>query len=171
MRQWQNYFREIISRIGGWGTNTKIIKTETVLHLNLGHFVVFFSFLLFCFIWFFPSLMRQWQNSSETPTPGLEAEGLMPKLLRLKLYCIWTWRFFYYLFYFIFSILSLSNACSAYCVLISTLYLPVYIFETFLFVFFYLFICFSLFNSFAFPLLSPFHSKYHHCYYYKLENI
>jgi hypothetical protein len=27
------------------------------------------------------------------------------------------------------------------------------------------------FNFFVFHLLSPFHSKNHHCYYYKLENI
>jgi hypothetical protein len=36
--------------------------TETVLHLSLGHFVVFFYFLLFCFVWFglvFSPLMRQ----------------------------------------------------------------------------------------------------------------
>jgi hypothetical protein len=38
MRQWLNYFWDTISRIGGWGTNTKIIKTETLLHLNLGIF-------------------------------------------------------------------------------------------------------------------------------------
>jgi hypothetical protein len=38
MRQWQNYFWDTISRIGGWGTNTKIIKTETLLHLNLDIF-------------------------------------------------------------------------------------------------------------------------------------
>jgi hypothetical protein len=25
------------------------------------------------------------------------------------------------------------------------------------------------FTFFAFPFLSPFHSKYHHCYYYKLK--
>jgi hypothetical protein len=38
MRQWQNYFWDIICRIEGWGTNTKIIKIETLLHLNLGIF-------------------------------------------------------------------------------------------------------------------------------------
>jgi hypothetical protein len=37
----------------------------------------------------------------------------------------------------------------------------------FLFVLF----CFPFFFTiFAFPLLSPFHSRYHHCYYYKLKN-
>jgi hypothetical protein len=39
-----------------------------------------------------------------------------------------------------------------------------FVFSTCLFVFpFFL-------NFFAFNLLSPFHSKYHQCYYYKLEN-
>jgi hypothetical protein len=36
--------------------------TETVLHLNLGHFVGFFVLVCFglvCFIWFFSPLMRQ----------------------------------------------------------------------------------------------------------------
>jgi hypothetical protein len=38
MRQKQNYFWDTISRIGGWGINTKIIKTETLLHLSLDIF-------------------------------------------------------------------------------------------------------------------------------------
>jgi hypothetical protein len=41
MRQWQNYFWDTISRIGGWGTNTKIIKIETLLPLNLEIFFYF----------------------------------------------------------------------------------------------------------------------------------
>jgi hypothetical protein len=60
---------------------------------------------------------------------------------------------------------------------ISTLMLPVYIFETFLFdslFCFFLLVCLFIFpfffNLFSFPPLSPFHSKYYHCYYYKLEN-
>jgi hypothetical protein len=53
MRQWQNYFWDTISRIGGWGTNTKIIKTETLLHLNLEiYFYTFFSFIYFLFLLF-----------------------------------------------------------------------------------------------------------------------
>jgi hypothetical protein len=46
--------------------------------------------------------------------------------------------------------------------------------------FFCLFVCFGFFTNylffsfsftfFAFHLLSPFHSKSHHCYYNKLEN-
>jgi hypothetical protein len=52
MRQWQNYVWDIISRIGGWGMNTKIIKTETLLHLNLE---IFFNIYLknFFFIYFY----------------------------------------------------------------------------------------------------------------------
>jgi hypothetical protein len=49
MRQWQNFFPDTNTRTGGWRTNTKTIKTETLLHLNLGIFF-FFSVLLsyFC---------------------------------------------------------------------------------------------------------------------------
>jgi hypothetical protein len=49
---------------------------------------VFFFF--FCFYSF------SWDNdrtTSQTPSPELGAEGLTPKLLRLELYCMWTWRF------------------------------------------------------------------------------
>jgi hypothetical protein len=35
MRQLQNNIWGTITRNGGWGTNTKIIKTETSLHMNL----------------------------------------------------------------------------------------------------------------------------------------
>jgi hypothetical protein len=70
--------------------------TETVLDLNLGHFVVFFCFVLFSF---FHLWLDNSRTTSETPSPGLETEGLTPKLLRLKLYCIWTWRFIYLFIY------------------------------------------------------------------------
>jgi hypothetical protein len=78
-------------------------------------------------------LMRQLQNKSEATSPGLQAEGRIPKLLRLKFHPIWTWRFLFcfilfllytysfffhllifyfcsylYSFYFLLSILSLS---------------------------------------------------------------
>jgi hypothetical protein len=53
MRQWQNYFWGTISRIGGWKTNTKIIETETLLHLNLE---IFFFIYLFIIIFFQSSL-------------------------------------------------------------------------------------------------------------------
>jgi hypothetical protein len=54
-------------------------------------------FILFGLVWFgfFPLWWNNNRTTSETPSPGLEAEGLTPKLLRLKLYCIWTWRFFF----------------------------------------------------------------------------
>jgi hypothetical protein len=62
MRQWQNYFWNTISRIGGWGTNTKIIKTETLLHLNLeisfqSSLCLFNAFLAYCWLVHYPSLL------------------------------------------------------------------------------------------------------------------
>jgi hypothetical protein len=53
MRQLQNNIWDTISRTGGWGTNTKIIKTETSLHLNLEIFNFFFIYLFFIFILIF----------------------------------------------------------------------------------------------------------------------
>jgi hypothetical protein len=67
--------------------------TETVLHLNLGHFVGFLLLLLFCVVlvyFIFPLWWDNYRTTSEAPSPELEAEGWRPKLLRLKLYCIWT---------------------------------------------------------------------------------
>jgi hypothetical protein len=50
--------------------------TETVLHLNLGHFVVFFKFCVVLLgLFFFSPLMRHDRTTAETPSPGLEAEG------------------------------------------------------------------------------------------------
>jgi hypothetical protein len=156
---------------------------------------------LFCFFVFFSFWWDNDRTTSEITSPGLETEGLTSKLLGLKLYYIWAWRFFLIillnfflllfhciLFYFLFlfylfilvfllSSLCLSNACLTYCWLIR--YLSLFISLT-QFLFLLLvgcvfltcsFICFSLFlYFFAFPLLSSFHYKYHHCYYYKLEN-
>jgi hypothetical protein len=43
-----------ISRNGGWGTNAKIIKTETLFHLNLEIFILFiYSFYLFYYLYIF----------------------------------------------------------------------------------------------------------------------
>jgi hypothetical protein len=121
--------------------------------LNLGHFVVFFVLVCFGLVWFgFCPLW--WDNdrtTSESPSPGLQAEGLTPKLLRLKLHCIWTRRIFYFLlflflfifFYPIFFLnpLSDSNACSAYCWLVY--YLSLFISLKLLFVgwFGFFFVC------------------------------
>jgi hypothetical protein len=52
--------------------------------------------VLFYFV--FPLWWDNYRTTTEAPSPGLEAEGT-PKLLRLKLYCIWTWRFFLLLLY------------------------------------------------------------------------
>jgi hypothetical protein len=137
-------------------------------------FVFFLLFNFFSFWW------DKDRTTSETPSPGLEAEGLTPKLLRLKVYCIWTWRFlkkillflfliFIYSFYFfLLSSICLSNACLAYCWLVH--YLSLFISLTQFFLLVCLFVFSFFFAFFAFPLLSPFHSKYQHCYYYKIEN-
>jgi hypothetical protein len=56
MRQLQNNIWGTISRTGGWGTNTKIIKTETSLHLNSEVFFLsfyFFYIYIFSFIYLF----------------------------------------------------------------------------------------------------------------------
>jgi hypothetical protein len=51
MRQWQNYSSDTNTRTGCWRTNTKSIKTETLLHLNLGNFIhLFFLFLFIIFL-------------------------------------------------------------------------------------------------------------------------
>jgi hypothetical protein len=111
--------------------------TETVLlHLDLGYFVL----CCLCFL-FFP---LWWDNrtASETPSSGLEADGLIPKLLRLKLYCIWTWGF---LFLLVLSFLCLSNACLVYCWLVHYLFLFISLALVFVFFFFScLFFPFSL---------------------------
>jgi hypothetical protein len=65
------------------------------LHLNLGHFVGFFDFFCAVLLYFMhPLWWDNYRTTPEAPSPGLEAEGQTPKLLRLKLHCIWTWRFF-----------------------------------------------------------------------------
>jgi hypothetical protein len=40
MRQQQNYFADTNTRTGGKRTNTKIIKTETFLHLGIFFFII-----------------------------------------------------------------------------------------------------------------------------------
>jgi hypothetical protein len=78
--------------------------------LNLGYFVLF----CFCLFWFFvfggffPLWWDNDRTTSETPSPGLEAEGRTPKLLRLKLYCIWTWEFVVVVVLLIFFVYPLS---------------------------------------------------------------
>jgi hypothetical protein len=104
-------------------------------------FFVLCCFVLFCFVFIF--FLHWWDNDrtiSETPSPGLEDVGLTPKLLRLKLYYIWTWRLFFHLFFFQ-SSLCLSKAFSAYGWLLHylSLFIPLKIFCLFLWVFFYLF--------------------------------
>jgi hypothetical protein len=114
----------------------------------------------FCF--FFPLWWDNNRTTSETLSPGLEAEGLTQKWLRLKLYCIWTWKFFIFLllfshlfifiYLFIFqSSLWLSNSCSTYCWLMHSLSLFISL-KTFLFVFVLFFLLVYL--IFPFSLIS-----------------
>jgi hypothetical protein len=153
--------------------------TETVLHLNLGHFIGFFWFCVFFFFYFFSPLMRQWQNYfwdtiSRTGSWGTSTKIINTEtLLHLDLEIFFHLFIFYFYFCFIFyfqSSLCLSNACSAYCWLVHylSLFIPLKLFCFFQLVCLFVFPFF--FNFFAFHLLSPFHSKYHHCYYYKLQN-
>jgi hypothetical protein len=102
MRQWQNYYSNTNNRTGCWKTNTKTIKTETSLHLNLGNFLWSLWFSNACLAHFLSMFIS----------------------LALFFVCLVGWLV--------------------------------------LFPFFFTFI--------AVPLLSPFYSRYHHCYYYKLDN-
>jgi hypothetical protein len=72
-----------------------------------------FLLLLFCAVLFYLMFPLWWDNywtTYEAPSPELETEGWTPKLLILKLHCIWTWRFlllflffiYFLLFYFLF---------------------------------------------------------------------
>jgi hypothetical protein len=118
---------------------------------------------LWCFVWFglvsfpFDKTMTELLLRHHL---RMEAEGLTPNLLRLKLSSIWTWRFFYF-FYFLFFLISifiyflfyflsqsslcLSNACSAYTWFVHYLSL---------FISFKLFVCFGFFVCWlVFPFL------------------
>jgi hypothetical protein len=135
--------------------------TETVLHLNWDTLWVFFCFVLFCFVLFFPLWWENGRTTSDTPSPGLEAEGRTPKLLRLKLYCIWTWRFFSFIYLFIYLFNPLSVSLMPVQLLISTpstcLYLwNIFCFFVLFFLLVYLFFSFSLTSLLSIPLTLPF---------------
>jgi hypothetical protein len=62
-------------------------------------------FLCVCAVLFHFMSPLWWDNyrtTSEAPSPGLQAEGWTPKLLRLKFHCIWTWRLLFFIFHFLF---------------------------------------------------------------------
>jgi hypothetical protein len=105
MRQWQNYVWDTISRIGGWGTNTKIIKTETLLHLNLEIFIFFFIYL---FIYFY-------FESSLCLSDAFSAYSLLVHCLSLfislKLFCLLCFFLLVY-FFFPFPLASLLSTSS-----------------------------------------------------------
>jgi hypothetical protein len=140
----------------------------------------FFCFVLFCFVFFpFDKTMTElllrhhlqnWRLRDETKIIKTET------LLHLNLEIFFFHFFYLYIYFFYFqSSLCLSNACSAYCWLVYYLSLfislkPFCCFFVLVFLLVCLFVFLFFFNLFAFHFLSPFHSKYNHCYYYKLEN-
>jgi hypothetical protein len=93
--------------------------------------IIFFSFLL---LLFFPLWWDNDRLTTQTPTPGLDAEGVTPELLRLKLYCIWTWDIFFFF-------LCLSNACLIHCWLVHYLSLLISL-ALYFFLFCLFFLCF-----------------------------
>jgi hypothetical protein len=81
-------------------------------------------FFLFFFSYVTP-LMRQLQNNIWGTISRIGGWGTKPKLLKLKLHCIWTSRFFFLFYYFL-------------------LYISFYfIFYTYIYFFFHLFILYS----------------------------
>jgi hypothetical protein len=116
MRQLQNNIWGPISRIADWGMNTKIIKTEISLHLNLEVFL-FVCFILFYFLYIY-------------------------FFLSFTYFFIFILTFTLFIFYFQ-SSLCLSNAFSAYGWLVHCLFETSFV--CFFVFFFYLIICFSLF--------------------------
>jgi hypothetical protein len=125
-----------------WKTYWNFMAFELGTICGFSFFVCYFA--LFCVFGFFPLLWDNDRTTSETPSPGSEAKGLTPKLLRLKLYCVWTWRIFSFIYdlFFFQSSLCLSNTCSAYCWLVHylSLFIPLKLFFVSLFCFFYLFV-------------------------------
>jgi hypothetical protein len=121
--------------------------TETVLHLNLGHFVGFIFFVQFCSILCVPfDETYNYRTTSEAPSPGLETET-DTKIIKTEtsLHLILGGFFFnLFIFYFLFVLFylyiyffhllfiifilifflslfifnPLSNACTAYCQLV-----------------------------------------------------
>jgi hypothetical protein len=110
-------------------------------------FFVFFglSVLFFCFC---PLWWDKDQTTSETLSPGLESKGLTAKLLRLKLYCIWTWELFFN------PLTCLSNACLAHCWLVHylSLFISLALFFS-LIVYLFVFSTVCLFFPFSLPPL------------------
>jgi hypothetical protein len=99
MRQWQKYFWDTISSIGGWGTSSKIIKTETLLHLNLKIFLYFlFLFLLFLFYFFSQSLCLS--NVHSTYCWLVQYHSLFISLKLLFFTCLFVFPFFFPFFAF-----------------------------------------------------------------------
>jgi hypothetical protein len=145
MRQLQNNIWGTISRIGGWKMNTKIIKTETSLHLNL-EILFLFLFNLFFYIFTFYFFIYIFHSFT---------------------YFLFLFLSLFFLFFYFQSSLCLSNAFPAYGWLVHclSLFISLKFFVCFFVLFFStcLFVFLFSFNFFAFHPLSPFHTKYHYC--------
>jgi hypothetical protein len=105
MRQPQNYFWDTICRIGGWQTNTKIIKTETLLHLNLEIFLyILFIYLFFplFFLLFFIFLIFYFQSSlclSNACSAYCSLVHYFSLFISLKLFSLFCFFLLVYLFF------------------------------------------------------------------------
>jgi hypothetical protein len=135
-----------------------------------------FLVCLFLFFVFFPFdekmtelLHRHWEVFR---TGGWWTNTQIIKTETLLHLSLWVFCFFNFLKLFSLSFLCLSNAGLAYCWLVH--YLSLFISLALSFVCLGFFVCLLVFpfffTFFAFPILSHFHFRYHHCYYYKLEN-
>jgi hypothetical protein len=105
MRQWQNYFWDTISKIGGWGTNTKIINTETLLNLNLE---IFFSFIYFFIFIFFQSSICL----SNACSAYCWLVHYLFLVISLKIFCLFHCFVFFYFFVYLFFPFSLTSLFS-----------------------------------------------------------
>jgi hypothetical protein len=94
------------------------------------------GFVCVCAVLFylmFPLWWEKYRTTSEAPSPGLEAEGETPKLLRLKLNCIWTWRvlfLFFILFCFILFLYILFLSFTYFLFLFISIFFSFFIFKT-----------------------------------------
>jgi hypothetical protein len=95
--QRQNYYSDTNTRTGHWRTSTKSIKTESLLHLNLGNFIIFYFYfikkilLLLLLLLFILSLSSYCLFSS-----------LLISTLSLPVYFFGCFLFCFFPFFFIF---------------------------------------------------------------------
>jgi hypothetical protein len=95
------FFGKLQKQLWDWGTNTKIIKTETLLHLNL-------EFILFYFILLFHSYLCL----SNACLAYCWLVHYLSLFISLKLFCLFVLVFFFTYFVSPFSSLSLLSLSS-----------------------------------------------------------